>query len=99
VRPSALVLDHNGGRGGLLLLPWQGSGYAGGVFEQIGFSPAGDAAKHEYCYDISDDRKAVGLSVRPPRGGNGLCIISRLEGGTIIRNQARAMGEHEGCFP
>jgi hypothetical protein len=78
----------------------QGSGYPGGIFEQIGFNPTGDAAKHEYCYNVSDDRKAVGLSARSSKDyDKGLCIISRLEGGTIIHNQARAMGEHEGCFP
>lgn len=62
-------------------------------------SPTGHEAKHEYCYNVADDRKAASLSVRSPKDGTGLCVVSRLEGGKVTRGEAKAMAASAGCFP
>ncbi|MEP7216253.1 MAG: hypothetical protein ABI782_08370 [Anaerolineaceae bacterium] len=86
-------------RTGYLSVCRQATGYAGTVFEQVGFIPTGDAFKDEYCYNVADDLAAVGLSVRSSENGEGLCIVSRIEGGKITRTEARALGSSEACNP
>ena len=77
----------------------QGSGYEDEVFAQIGFQPAGKQAKDEFCYNVSDDRTAVGLSRRSAGTGAGSCLILTLANGAVTRSNLRAMGESEGCRP
>lgn len=71
------------------------SGFAGGVFEALGYTDADAPSDQELCYNTSADRKKVALGVTDSSGTT-TCVVLDAGSGTVV---AGAPAEVSGCLP
>jgi hypothetical protein len=71
------------------------TGFAGGVFEALGYTDADAPSDQELCYNTSADRTKVALGVTDSSGTT-TCVVLAVEDGAVV---AGAAAEVDACLP
>ena len=71
-----------------------GSGFDEGPFAAVGFQPTVEG--YEFCYNVSSDRKQVGLRATSMKDGSAQCLVLDASSGEIQRSE---ITEDASCTP
>jgi hypothetical protein len=80
---------------GVLSFCRMNSGFAGGVFEALGYTDADAPSDYELCYNTSADRTKVALGATDSSGTT-TCVVLVAESGSVV---AGAAAEVDSCAP